>query len=123
MALGFLPRPKRQVPHPAIQPRLLRLFRDAVVKAWELIVASPPPGFNLAKASEINVNAVLYTTLVNEVLVRGLVPGFTTSLFCVTPTPGLRAYDGKKLEKRPDLFIHLIPTRATAYPDVDGMFI
>lgn len=123
MALGLLPRPKRQLPHPAIQPRLLRLFRDAVVKAWELILASPPTDFNLAKAGEVEVNTVLYATLVNEVLVRGLVPGFTTSLFCVTPTPGLRAYDGKKLEKRPDLFIHLIPTRATAYPDVDGMFI
>ncbi len=123
MALGFLPRPKRQVPHPAIQPRLLRLFRDAVVKAWELILASPPPGFNLANASEVEVNTVLYATLVNEVLDRGFVPGFTTSLFCITSTPGLRAYDGKHLEKRPDLFIHLIPTRAAAYPDVDGMFI
>jgi hypothetical protein len=81
MALGFLPRPKRRVPHPAIQPRLLRLFRDAVVKAWELILASPPTGFNMAKASEVQVNTVLYATLVNEVLVRGLVPGFTGSLF------------------------------------------
>jgi hypothetical protein len=123
MALGLLPRPKRKVPHPAIQPRLVRLFRDAVVKAWELILASPPPGFNLREAGEVQVNTVLYTTLVNEVLVHGLIPGFTSSLFCVSPTPGLRAYDGKRLEKRPDLFIHLIPNRATAYPDIDGMFI
>lgn len=123
MALGLLPRPKCQVPHPAIQPRLIRLFRDAVVKAWELMLASPPPGFNLARAGEVEVNTVLYATLVNEVLVGGLVPGFTPSLFCISPTPGLRAYDGMKLEKRPDLFIHLIPIRATAYPDVDGMFI
>jgi hypothetical protein len=123
MAIGFLPRPKRRVPHPAIQPRLLRLFRDAVVKAWEIILASPPPGFNLANANEVEVNYVLYATLFNEVLERKLVPGFNSSLFCVTPTPGLRAYDGKRLEKRPDLFIHLIPMRATAYPDVDGLFI
>jgi hypothetical protein len=123
MAIGFLPHPRRRVPHPAIHPRLLRLFHDAVIKAWELILASPPAGFRLAEAGEVEINSVLYATLVNEVLTTGIVPGFSSDLFCVSPSPGLRAYDGERLEKRPDLFVHLIPTRATAYPDIDGLFV
>ena len=101
---------------------MLRVVRDAVIKAWELIRTSPPTGFRLATDPEDTVTTVLHNTLVNRVLHGKLIPGFTPDLFRVSREPKVYSYDASTFEKMPDLFFHLISDRAVAFPDQDGLY-
>lgn len=124
MALALYDHPAGHTPpHPAIEPRVLRLIERAIVAAWELVRTSPPPGFDLATAPEDTVTAALYTALVNRVLVGRVVRGFTPDLFRVSREPKVWTHDARSLDKMPDLFFHLISDRAVAFPDQDGLFV
>src|SRR4051794_18152453 len=115
MAIDFFRREGRsRPPHPAIQKRVLRVIRDAIVKAWEIIRTAPPAGFVLAGATEDLVTVALYNVLVNHVLYGRLVPGFTPDIFRVSREPKVYSYDSASLDKMPDLLFHLITDRAVA---------
>ena len=123
MTIDFFRREGRsRPPHPAVQKRVLRVIRDAIVKGWELIRTAPPTGFTLATATEDVVTVALYNTLVNRVLYGRLVPGFTPDLFRVSREPKVYSYDSSSLDKMPDMFFHLITDRAAAFPDQDGVY-
>src|ERR1019366_8391207 len=118
MAIEFFPRNgSSRVPHPAIRPQVLRVIERAIVKGWELVRTSPPKGFSLDSADEDPITAVLHNTLVNRVMHGNDVPGFTSDLFRVTREPKVYSFDGRKLDKMPDLFFHLISERVVAFPD------
>ena|SRR5580704_13325724 len=110
-------------PHPSIEPRVLGVIQRAITKAWELIRTAPPPGFNLASATEDDTTIVLHNTLVNRVLDPRLVRGFTRDLFRVSREPKVWSYDESSLDKMPDLFFYLISNREVAFPDQDGLFV
>src|SRR5437899_9102638 len=112
MTISFFPGPgRRRIPHPAIPPQLIRVIREAIVCAWELIRTVPPPGFNLATATEDEVTVVLHNTLLNRVLHANAVRGFTPQLFRVSREPKVYSFDAVSLDKMPDLFFHLISDR------------
>ena len=112
----------RVPPHPAIEPRVLRLIERAIIKAWELVRTVPPPNFDLTNATEDQVTTVLHNTLVNRILSARIVRGFTPDLFRVSREPKVWSYDERSLDKMPDLFFYLISDRAVAFPDQDGLF-
>ncbi|VTU00981.1 Uncharacterized protein OS=Thiorhodovibrio sp. 970 GN=Thi970DRAFT_00617 PE=4 SV=1 [Gemmataceae bacterium] len=114
---GFAP------PHPAIEPRLLRLFERAILHAWHLVRTAPPSRFNLSAATEDQITAVLHNTLVNRVLFARAVRGFTPDLFRVAREPKVWTYNESSLDKMPDLFFYLINERSVAFPDQDGLFV
>jgi hypothetical protein len=109
-------------PHPAIEPRILRLIQRAILHAWELVRTSPPPQFNLQAATEDQITTVLHNTLVNRVLHSRVVRGFTPDLFRVAREPKVWTFDEGSLDKMPDLFFYLISDRTVAFPDQDGLF-
>lgn len=110
-------------PHPAIEPRVLRLIERAILRAWELVRTAPPPQFNLNTATEDQITTVLHNTLVNRVLYTRAVRGFTPDLFRVAREPKVWTYNEASLDKMPDLFFYLISERTVAFPDQDGLFV
>jgi hypothetical protein len=123
MAFDLFGNPAGQLPpHPAIEPRILRLIERAILHAWELVRTAPPPSFNLAVATEDQITTVLHNTLVNRVLHAQAVRGFTPDLFRVAREPKVWTYNEGSLDKMPDLFFYLISDRTVAFPDQDGLF-
>src|SRR5207245_2283146 len=103
-------------------PRMLRAIEGGIIEAWRLIKSSPPKGFNLARAKEDDVTTALYETMTNRVLYPSLLPNFTYDIFRVSREPKVKSFDGRNLEKMPDLFFHLVDDRRVSFPDQDGVF-
>lgn len=99
------------LPHTPIAAPILGLIAERIELAWQDLRTRHQPG--LLSGSEAEINALLairLNALIEEdVYWRSLVSS-------VIPTPGLPSYDGRHIEKKPDLVIQLTVPQRPRHP-------
>src|SRR4051812_33643721 len=96
----------RQLPHPPLSPLVRRAIELAIVEAWDRL--SPDLAKGRLGATEVSINTRL-VSLLNQMRDHPS-PGsaFTASVFQTVVRGGeLVSYNGRKLEKRPDMAFRL----------------
>lgn len=122
--IGFLTEiEKASLPYPQVSPRILLGIENACSESWQKVISNP---LYLAKLNTCNeVEATIF--LIQELcllLQNNTCPTFTKTLFS-TPVRGQEVvnYDGKKLEKRPDItFSFLDTSRSVSMEQYDAIF-
>ena len=124
MSLGvFQNEPKQLPPHPPISVAILLVVEDAIKVAWSIIRQLPATDFDLAAAHEDTITQKLHEVLEDDLFVSGKVPGFNGDLiYKVTREEKLRSFDGKHLDKMPDLIFGVVG-REVYMRTQDGIFI
>jgi hypothetical protein len=113
-----------KVPHPPVDIVVFTILEDAIRAAWEILHQSPPPGLDLANATEDKLNFYLCETLQDRVLNRGIVDGFDENYFQrVQSAPEVRNYNHRHIKKRPDFVVHLTGRAIDVRPSQDGVFV
>jgi len=119
-----VPPDRYDLPHPPLAPSVLLLIRLVMLRAFELLREKP---LNLAAAQEDQVTTALRSTIENNLRQSGDVPGFNRRTFeTVIRQGGWANYDGKSLNKSPDLFFKLRDDETEPRPvlsEHDGLFI
>lgn len=124
MELRFYEELPPKLPHPPISLGMLLVVENALVKAWEILREDPGQDLDLLKAPEDTVTHALYETLYDIVFNSGLVDGFDRKLFTVvTREPKLRTFDGRSLDKMPDLLVGLVGRDSFSPRSQDWLFI
>ena len=123
MAHGFY-RVETKLPHPPINLRVCLIIEMALRKAWELMREKPRNGFDLNSALEDPITQELQERLLNEVRKDCLVEGFDRQLFPAIPrAPKHPNYEGKYIDRMPDLAIALVDRKNIGLPSEDELFI
>ncbi|WP_143195568.1 hypothetical protein [Archangium sp. Cb G35] len=104
-----------------------RTIEDAIRIAWQrLLTEKLPKRINLSTASEVEFTARL-VQLLNDLrdLPDDNLRSFSSSMFQVVVRGGeVESFDGKHLEKRPDMVFRLIqPRPGIASSEYDGLFV
>jgi len=125
MTRGGLPR--QALPHPALGILVRRMIEDAIRLAWHrLRTENPSRRINLSTAGEVKCTARL-VKLLNKLrdAPDESLKGFSSSMFQVVARGGeVESFDGKHLEKRPDMVFRLIqPRPGIASSEYDGLFV
>ncbi len=123
MAQGFYEE-NLELPHPPISQPVILIVEAALRAAWELMRIKPNPNLHLLSEDEDPVTCELCDRMCNEVFNRGVVEGFDRNLFGKpTRESKVKNWDGKKLDKMPDLLIDLVDRPAVRIPAQDWLFI
>ena len=124
MSLGvFQKKPKALLPHPPFSVAVLLVVEDAIKVAWSIIRKLPANEFDLASADEDTITQKLHEVLMDELFDTDKVPGFDGELIAKgTREEKLRSFDGKHLDKMPDLIFGVIG-RDVYMRTQDGVFI
>lgn len=124
MAANMYDPPRPSFPHQEIHISSLLIIEQGLRKAWELLRNDVVPDFDLATAHEDTITNQFWQIIQNKVLKNNLVAGFTFELFNVVREPKHPNYNGKKIDKMPDLVVY-IPDRKRIVdrPSDDGLFI
>ena len=111
-------------PHPKISERMILLICNVIDKAWSLLKANPPEGFDFSTADEDTITAKLKEIIENRLRKNGEVPGFNTETFGrVERDSKVINYNGSHLDKMPDLFFDLKREDLPVYNEYDGLFV
>lgn len=118
---------QKTLPHPTLGIIVRRTIEDAIRIAWQrLRTEELPKRINLATASEVKFTARLVKILnkLRDVPDEAL-RNFSSSMFQVVVRGGeVESFDGKHLEKRPDMVFRLIqPRPGIASSEYDGLFV
>lgn len=124
MSLGvFQHKPKSLPPHPPVSSAVLLVVEDAIKVGWSIIRQLPANEFDLATADEDTITQKLHEVLMDELFDSEKVPGFNGDLITKgTREEKLRSFDGKHLDKMPDLVFGVIG-RDVYMRTQDGVFI
>jgi len=124
-APGFFTRGIRyELPHPPIDLRVILLVNATIAKAFDILRASPPAGFDLRNASEDEITRQLHSVIENRLRRTHEVAGFDSRAFGrVTRAPEVTNYDRKHPAKKPDLFFDLKRESLPVLSDQDGIFV
>lgn len=113
-----------ELPHPQIPIAVFLIVEKALCVAWDILRTHPRPDFNLLSAAEDVVTQELYEKLVDDVFKNSVVDGFNHQFFtAIAREPKLRNYDGKVLDKMPDMLIGLSGRINVFKPSQDWLFI
>ena len=113
-----------ELPHKPLSPRACIIVEQALVRAWQWMIESPQPGFDLHTALENGVTHQLHETLFDVVFKRELVDGFNKQIFTIgTRGAELRNFDGSRRDLKPDLLVGFITRPNVLYPTQDWLFI
>jgi hypothetical protein len=113
-----------ELPHPPIPLRVLLIVEEALVRAWEILREHPRRDLDLLTAHEDTLTHGLYETVYDVVFNSGLVDGFDGRLFTtVTRETKLRTFDGRSLDKMPDLLVGLVGRDSYNPRSQDWLFI
>ena len=107
-----------ELPHKPLSPRACLVVELAIVRAWQWMLESPQPGFDLTTAQENGITHQLHETLFDVVFKKELVDGFNKDVFTVgTRGAELRNFDGSKRDLKPDLLVGFVhrPSVVIAY--------
>ena len=96
------------VPHPPISLAVFLVLEEAICAAWEILRLHPPSGFDLANSIERQLNHHLQEILKDRIWNRDVVSGFDDELIRTITRPAVRNYNGKHIDKQPDLMIELV---------------
>jgi hypothetical protein len=114
---------KSRPPHPPVSIAVLLVVEDAIKVAWSIIKKLPVSEFDLASADEDTITQKLHEVLMDELFGTDTVPGFNGELIAKgTREEKLRSFDGKHLDKMPDLIFGVIG-RDVYMRTQDGVFI
>jgi len=123
MSIGLYALGPVSFPHRPYPNSTLRVVENALAEAWRIIRDHPENGFDINSATEDRITLELRNCLLNNVLAGGSVPGFTTELFDVTREGKFESYDGKHLDKMPDLHIKIRREKPVTILSADGLFV
>jgi hypothetical protein len=123
MRIGFYARGPVSLPHPPYPKATLRVIEKAIAEAWRIIRDHPEGDFKIDTAEEDRVTRELRACLMNRVLDGGTVLGFTSDQFRVTREAKFESFDGKHLDKMPDLHIDVVRDSPVSLPSADGLFV
>ena len=120
----FTALPKHELPHPAVPLRVILAVHLALIRAFELLRASPPVHFALSTANEDDITRQLHTILEDRLLTTKEVSGFDRRRFRnVLRAPELTNYDGTHPAKKPDLVLFPMQREHLAVqPSQDAIF-
>ena len=111
---------EKKPPRPRFTLNVILIIEKAIIYAWKKLKENPPDNFDLLSAKEDNITVELQNNLEN---LRGTeeVKGFNAKTFeTVNRSANFKNYNGKKINKQPDLIIKLVGI----VPSLDyGMFI
>lgn len=123
MSIGFYSPNPIILPHPPYSVSVLRIVESAIIEAWRIIKESPQGGFDVTTANEDRITRELLAALINTVLAGKLIRGFTDDVFYLVREAKFDSYNGRHLDKMPDLHVRIVSDRKVSIPSVDGLFI
>ena len=123
MTLAMYEEPEFIVPHPPISLAVFLVLEEALCAAWEILRLHPPPGFDLASAIERQLNHQLQEVLKDRIWKRDVVPGFDGELVRTITRPAVRNYNGKHIDKQPDIMVELVDIPERVRETQYGIFI
>jgi hypothetical protein len=126
MPLKMFDEPKEgiRLPHPPLSLSVHLVVEAAICAAWELMAKSGRRGFDLKTANEDTITHELYERLYDEVFDKGIVDGFDREIFAsVRREPKVRNFNGRNLDKMPDLLVEFIDRPAGVMNSQHGLFI
>jgi len=113
-----------RLPHPALSLRSHLIVETAICAAWRLILTQGRPNFDLQVAPEDTVTHELFERLYDEIFDKGVVDGFDREVFAsVHREPKIRNFNGRNLDKMPDLLVDFIDRPTGAMNSQHGLFI
>jgi hypothetical protein len=111
------------LPHPPLPLPCWLIVEDAIRFAWVRLRNMNVSEFDLANAGEDETTQKLHEILVDEIYNSGSVAGFDDNLIQVTTREAkFRNFDGKKLDKMPDLHVSILG-RTDVRRSQDGIFV
>ncbi len=106
MGFGFFDKHLTELPHPPIPLAISLIAEEAIAVAWQRLKKVGISKFDLNSAKEDEITHELYEILYDEIFCKGIVDGFDEEHFSVVAREAkLRNFNGKKLDKMPDLLI------------------
>jgi len=123
MPIGFYTGNPITLPHSAYPKATLYVVESAISEAWRIIRDCPEGDFKIDDADEDRITRELRTCLMNMVLDRGNVPGFTSDIFRVMREGKFESFDGTHLDKMPDLHIDIVRNSPASIRSADGLFV
>jgi hypothetical protein len=123
MAIGFYTRGTVNLPHPEYPIATLCIIEDAIHEAWRVLREQPGGDFDIKSADEDRVTRDLVACLTNTILDGGQVAGFTSAIFCISRESKCESYDGRHLDKMPDICIRVGRRGPVGMPSADGLFV
>lgn len=113
-----------ELPHPAINPRLILIVHAVVERGLELLRTDPPEGFDLRTANEDVITFQLQWVIENRLRRKNEVSGFNRRSFGrVWREPKVTNFDGKHPDKMPDLVFDLNRDSLPILGTQDGLFV
>ncbi len=124
MSFGSFQRERKErPPHPPVSIAVLLVVEDAIKVAWSILKKLPANEFDLASPDEDTITQKIHEVLMDELFDMDTVPGFNGDLIGKgTREEKLRSFDGKHLDKMPDLIFGVIG-RDVFMRTQDGVFI
>lgn len=123
MAIGFYNPAPAVLPHALYPKATLRIVERAIAEAWRIIRDHPQGDFDIQTADEDRITLELTNCLMDNVLVSGVVDGFTDDLFVVGREGKFPSFDGAHLDKMPDLNIWIKRDVPQSLPSNDRLFV
>ena len=123
MRIGFYARGRIDLPHPSFPRATLRIIEQAIGEAWRIIRDEPAGDFDIIAADENRITRELRSCLLDNVLDGMAVPGFTSEFFDVNRGGEFESYNGKHLQKKPDLHISIKRKAPNILRSADGLFV
>jgi hypothetical protein len=113
-----------ELPHPRISLAIFLVVENAIREAWDILRRQPCGDLDLLSAAEDPITEKLCEVLCDQVYSRGRVPGFDRQIFGKpTRESKVKNYNGKHLDKMPDLLLDLVDRPPVAIPHQDWLFI
>lgn len=123
MSIGLYALGPVSFPHRPYPNATLRVVESALAEAWRIIRERPENNFDIKTATEDRITLELRNCLLNNVMARGSIPGFTTELFDITREGKFESYDGRHLDKMPDFHIKIRRGKLPSALSADGLFV
>lgn len=123
MAVGFYAVQPIALPHAPYPRATLALVERAIVEAWRILRDEPAGDFDVKTANEDRITRDLRVCLTDKVLAGKLVPGFTPAQFRVNREAKFESFDGRHLDKMPDIHVDIIRDEFVSLPSADGLFV
>ena len=113
-----------RLPHPPLSLRVHLIVEAALCAAWELMTNRGRAGFNFQTGDEDTITHELYEWLYDEVFNKGIVDGFDREVFAsVRREPKVRNFNGRNLDKMPDLLVEFVDRPTGVMNSQYGLFI
>jgi len=113
-----------QLPHPSVSLRFRLVIENAIRATWERMVTNGRPGFDLQSATEDVITHELYERLYDEVFDKGIIDGFDREIVSsIHREPKIRNFNGKNLDKMPDMFVSFVDRPGGIMHSQHGLFI